>query len=183
VIPACMLVYGWSVEKEVGGIPLPVITMFLQGVAQLFCFPSLNTYCLDVMPGRGSEVIAGNYFGRYLFACAATACVLPAVEAIGIGWFSTISAAFLVAATGGTMAAIHWGKGWRDEIDHKRRQARLKGREAAAREELEQQNEDLTEKDRSAEGPGRGSISASADALPDTVDLEKGTKRLDADTK
>lgn len=46
VIPACMLIYGWSIEKEVGGIPLPVIVMFIQGVAQLFCFPSLNTYCL-----------------------------------------------------------------------------------------------------------------------------------------
>lgn len=46
VIPGCMLVYGWSIEKEVGGIPLPVIAMFVQGVAQLFCFPSLNTYCL-----------------------------------------------------------------------------------------------------------------------------------------
>jgi hypothetical protein len=41
-----MLLYGWSIEKEVGGIPLPVIVMYIQGVAQLFCFPSLNTYCL-----------------------------------------------------------------------------------------------------------------------------------------
>ena len=40
VIPGCMLIYGWSVEKEFGGIALPVICMFLQGVAQLFCFPS-----------------------------------------------------------------------------------------------------------------------------------------------
>jgi MFS family permease len=46
VIPACMLLYGWSIEKEVGGVPLPVIVMYVQGVAQLFCFPSLNTYCL-----------------------------------------------------------------------------------------------------------------------------------------
>jgi hypothetical protein len=46
VIPACMVLYGWSIEKEVGGIPLPVIVMYIQGVAQLFCFPSLNTYCL-----------------------------------------------------------------------------------------------------------------------------------------
>lgn len=131
VIPACMLVYGWSVEKEVGGIPLPVIMMFLQGVAQLFCFPSLNTYCLDVMQGRGAEVIAGNYFVRYLFACAATACVLPAVEGIGIGWFSTISAVFLVAGTAGTVSAIWWGKGWRDKIDQKRRAARMNEHDTA----------------------------------------------------
>jgi MFS family permease len=57
VIPACMIIYGWSVEKAVGGVALPVLMMFLQGVAQLFCFPSLNTYCLDVMQGRSSEVI------------------------------------------------------------------------------------------------------------------------------
>jgi len=49
-IPGCMLLYGWSVEKQFGGVVLPVIMMFLQGVAQLFSFPSLNTYCLDVMP-------------------------------------------------------------------------------------------------------------------------------------
>lgn len=36
VIPGCMLIYGWSIEKRVGGIPLPVICMFVQGVGQLF---------------------------------------------------------------------------------------------------------------------------------------------------
>lgn len=68
VIPACILVYGWSVEKAVGGIPLPVIAMFIQGVAQLMCFPSLNTYCVDVMQskGLGSSVVAGNYQIRYV---------------------------------------------------------------------------------------------------------------------
>ncbi|KAK3944081.1 major facilitator superfamily domain-containing protein [Diplogelasinospora grovesii] len=121
VIPGCVLIYGWSVEKGVGGIPLPVIMLFIQGVAQLFCFPSLNTYCLDVMQGRGAEVIAGNYFFRYLFACAATACVLPAVEKIGVGAFSTITAGFLVLSTLATYAAIIWGKGWREKVDARRR--------------------------------------------------------------
>jgi hypothetical protein len=123
VIPACVIVYGWGVEKDAGGIPLAVVTLFVQGVAQLFCFPSLNTYCLDVMQGRGAEVIAGNYFVRYLFACAATACVLPAVEAIGVGWFSTITAVFLVLSTAAIQATIWWGKSWREAVDA-RRQAR-----------------------------------------------------------
>jgi MFS family permease len=57
VIPGCMLIYGWSIEKRKGGVPLPVVVMFLQGVAQLFCFPSLNTYCLDVNRERSSEII------------------------------------------------------------------------------------------------------------------------------
>lgn len=116
VIPACMLIYGWSIEKEAGGIPLPVIVMFLQGVAQLFCFPSLNTYCLDVMQGRSSEVVAGNYMMRYLFAAVGTAACLPAVDAIGVGWFSTVSAGFMVLSAGLTWTVTVWGRGWREGI-------------------------------------------------------------------
>ncbi|KAM3075195.1 hypothetical protein ACMFMG_007354 [Clarireedia jacksonii] len=126
VIPACMLLYGWSVEKDFGGIPLPVVMMFMQGVAQLFCFPSLNTYCLDVMQRNGAEVIAGNYMIRYLFAALGSATVLPAVEKIGVGWFSTISAGFLVMSSLATAAAVKWGRGWRDGVDAKKRAQRKK---------------------------------------------------------
>ncbi|CAK7267758.1 hypothetical protein SEPCBS57363_002753 [Sporothrix epigloea] len=124
VIPACMLVYGWGVERGVGGIPLAVTMMFLQGVAQLFCFPSINTYCLDVMQSRGSEVIAANYFVRYLFACGGTAVVLPAVERIGVGWFSTISALFLVVSAVGLYTAVLWGSVWRERVDRRRNRRR-----------------------------------------------------------
>lgn len=119
VMPACILVYGWTVDQAVGGIPVPVIALFIQGVGQLFSFPSLNTYCLDVMPGQGAEVVAANYFVRYLAGCLGTAVVLPAIEGVGVGWFSTISALFLGASTIGVMAAIRWGEGWRKMTDAK----------------------------------------------------------------
>lgn len=129
IIPACMLIYGWSVEKAVGGIPLPVAAMFVQGVAQLFCFPSLNTYCLDVMQakGRSAEVMAGNYMIRYLFAAAGSAVCLPAIEKIGVGWFSTISSLFLVLSAVSLWATTVWGEGWRRRVDQgkeKKRAAR-----------------------------------------------------------
>ncbi|KAL7930815.1 MFS general substrate transporter [Trichoderma chlorosporum] len=119
LMPACILVYGWAVDRAVGGIPVPVIMLFLQGVGQLFCFPSLNTYCLDVMPGRGAEVTAANYFVRYLAGCVATAVVLPAVDGIGVGWFETISTGLVILSTVGVLATIRWGKGWREKIDAK----------------------------------------------------------------
>lgn len=128
VIPACILIYGWSIEKAVGGIPLPVIVMFLQGVAQLFCFPSLNTYCLDVMQGRSGEVVAGNYMVRYFVGALGTAVVLPAVDKIGVGWFATISALFLILSTVAVHITTLYGKGWREGIDEKR---------AARKEELQ----------------------------------------------
>lgn len=126
VIPGSVIIYGWCVEKDAGGIPLTVIVLFLQGLAQLFCFPSLNTYCLDVMSGRGAEVIAGNYAIRYLFGCLATAVVLPAIETIGVGWFSTISAFFLLGGTLCTYLSIRYGKQWRDTIDAKHKIKKLK---------------------------------------------------------
>ncbi|RDW80043.1 hypothetical protein BP6252_04681 [Coleophoma cylindrospora] len=126
VIPTAMLLYGWSVEKKFGGIALPVIMMFCQGVAQLFCFPSLNTYCLDVMQGNSAEVVAGNYMIRYLFGAMGSALVLPAVEKIGVGYFSTISAAFLVLSALSICASVKWGPSWREKIDEKRRAARQK---------------------------------------------------------
>lgn len=60
VVPASVLIYGWSVDRSKGGVALPVIMMFLQGAAQMMCFPSLNAYCLDVMPDKSAEVI-GEY--------------------------------------------------------------------------------------------------------------------------
>lgn len=129
-ISACVLVYGWALEYEVGGIPLVVIVLFLQGFAQLFCFPSLNTYCLDVMPGRSGEVVAGNYVIRYLFACASTAAVLPAVNAIGVGWFSTISVFVMLIGTLSTLATIIWGKKWRDSVDARMKARRFRERQS-----------------------------------------------------
>ena len=126
VIPTCIMLYGWCVQEDVGGIPLTVVVLFVQGMAQLFCFPSLNTYCLDVMPGRSSEVIAGNYAVRYLFACLGTAVVLPAVESIGVGWFSTISTFFLLAGAAGVALTIRYGERWRDAVGEKKVASRKK---------------------------------------------------------
>ncbi|KAK6584036.1 hypothetical protein PZA11_003766 [Diplocarpon coronariae] len=134
-VPVSMLIYGWSIEKRFGGIALPVIMMFCQGVAQLFCFPSLNTYCLDVMQSHSAEVIAGNYMIRYLFAALGSGTVLPAVEKIGVGWFSTISAVFLVGSSLATYAAVIWGVRWRDNVDGRR--ARRREKMLAVREDVE----------------------------------------------
>ncbi|KAH7046703.1 major facilitator superfamily domain-containing protein [Macrophomina phaseolina] len=133
VIPACMLIYGWSIEMRKGGIALPVIVMFLQGVAQLFCFPSLNTYCLDVMQARSAEVVAGNYVFRYVFAALGSALCLPAIEKIGVGGFSTISAGFLVTAMGLTWLTTRYGREWRDGVDAKIKASRADEERARAR--------------------------------------------------
>ncbi|CAK7207943.1 hypothetical protein SEUCBS139899_010758 [Sporothrix eucalyptigena] len=105
-VPACMLIYGWILEFDKGGLPTVVVVMFIQGFCQLMVFPALNTYCLDILPARSAEVISGNYFIRYMFAAAGSSLSLPAINRIGVGWFSTISAGFLVAACLGVVVVI-----------------------------------------------------------------------------
>ncbi|KAJ1323445.1 MFS transporter DHA1 family multidrug resistance protein [Microdochium nivale] len=129
VVAACIVVYGFTVEYDVGGIPLTVVVMYLQGVAQLLCFPSLNSYCLDVMPGRSAEVIASNYAMRYFAATVSIAIVLPAIERIGVGWYSAISAALMVAGAAGTAYNVRYGREMREKVDEKRRVERERERE------------------------------------------------------
>ncbi|KAL6791658.1 MFS general substrate transporter [Trichoderma sp. SZMC 28012] len=152
LMPSCILVYGWAVDRAVGGIPVPVIMLFLQGVGQLFCFPSLNTYCLDVMPGRGAEVTAANYFVRYLAGCVATAVVLPAVENIGVGWFETISTGLVILSTIGVLATIRWGKEWRENIDAKKKgTANDESDEVTDVDDSQQQDEKVVDGEKSKE--------------------------------
>ncbi|GKT77499.1 major facilitator superfamily transporter [Colletotrichum tofieldiae] len=94
VIPVCIIIYGWAIEKEKGGIPLPVICMFVQGFAQVIAFPSINTYCLDVIKGKSAEVI---------------------------GWFSTITAMFVLFSAVAvyvvvTIASKEDGKAQNEEV-------------------------------------------------------------------
>jgi len=77
---------------------------------------------LDVMQGRSAEVVAGNYFMRYMFAAAGSAACLPAVRAIGVGWFSTISAGFLVAGAAATWLTAVKGREWREAIEERKAQ-------------------------------------------------------------
>lgn len=116
--------------------------MFLQGIAQLCSFPSLNTYCLDVMQSQSGEVIAGNYMIRYLFGALGTAFVLPAVQHIGVGWFSTISAAFLFSSALMIYSSVLWGRGWRTKIDASRQKAKDKKVEKEAIKEKEEGDTD-----------------------------------------
>lgn len=62
---------------------------------------------------------------------------MPAIEAIGVGWFSTISSVFLVASAGLTWAVTIWGRGWREAVD--RRKEEKKARQMKKRNEKERE--------------------------------------------
>ncbi|EWZ38803.1 hypothetical protein FOCG_05192 [Fusarium oxysporum f. sp. radicis-lycopersici 26381] len=114
LLPASMIIYGWMIDKHLGGIPVPVICMFFQGIAQLAAFPSLNAYILDVMQHRSGEASASHYMMRYSLAGVATALCMPMFNHIGVGWMSTVSASLLLVSTTLVYWTIRSGKSWRD---------------------------------------------------------------------
>jgi len=116
-LPGFTMLYGWSVRHEVGGIPLVVVALFLQGFTQMLALPGLNTFVVEAMQDRGmsSVAVAGNYLARFMFAAAGTAACLPAINAIGVGWFSTISGLFIVVSAGLVLLLTTNGEKWRTE--------------------------------------------------------------------
>ena len=113
VYPACMIIYGWSVEKEKGGIAVPVIFMFISGVAQTCIFPAANTYCVDSMPELGGDGIGSSYFSRYIAAAVASATCLRSIDNIGVGWSCTISAFVLWVGAICGIVLIYFGENMR----------------------------------------------------------------------
>lgn len=59
---------------------------------------------------RSSEVIAVNNCLRYVFSAAASAFVLPLIQAIGVGWTNTFAAAMCWVGCGLVLVTIRYGK-------------------------------------------------------------------------
>ncbi|CDK28657.1 unnamed protein product [Kuraishia capsulata CBS 1993] len=96
-VPPTILIYGWSLQKEKGGMALPIVAMFLNGFSQTMAITSTNAYVIESYPPMGSRSISSNYFVRYLGTAVGTASALPAINAIGVGWNSTITAFVVIA--------------------------------------------------------------------------------------
>jgi hypothetical protein len=61
--------------------------------------------------------VAGAYVTRWIVAAVGTAFVLPGIQTIGLGWFSTVSAIFLFVSEVGVYMTIIYGRQWREHLD------------------------------------------------------------------
>lgn len=94
-----------------------------------------NTYLVDVMQDRSAEVIATNKYAialpshtpfvcyliclfasclRYIASAAASAAVLPIIQAINIAPTNGIATVFSLIGFGLICATIKYGKAWRE---------------------------------------------------------------------
>ncbi|KAJ6786670.1 hypothetical protein PWT90_08088 [Aphanocladium album] len=111
-----VLIYGWTVDKAVGGMPVPLIFLFVQAIGQIIASTMLNTYCLENTPSLSADIIAICWLVRYIGACIATAVALPMIRGIGVGWTLTINFLLLVLSSFVIMVTVKWGESWRSGI-------------------------------------------------------------------
>ncbi|GAA6052771.1 hypothetical protein NBRC10513_006828 [Rhodotorula toruloides] len=111
ILPCSVLALGWVLDKGTGkvGLAFAVILLFIDGIGLMCVLTPSNTYCVDVMPLRSSEVIAVNNACRYIVAAAASAFVLPMINAIGVGWTNTFAAFVVWLGCGMVLLTIRFG--------------------------------------------------------------------------
>ncbi|KAJ6086406.1 hypothetical protein N7467_005320 [Penicillium canescens] len=96
VLPVATLIYGWTLQEEVGGMVVPIISAFFAGAGLMGAFNGLNTYSAEMMPHVRSEVISCKYALQYIFGAAATAAVEPLIKRV---FFALIGGFIVVALT------------------------------------------------------------------------------------
>ncbi|WVR08471.1 hypothetical protein IAU60_005526 [Kwoniella sp. DSM 27419] len=111
LMPASILVYGWVVEKNAGGIAPPLVMVFLNGLALSLVSCRI---LVDSMQTRSAEVIAVNNCIRYIFAAVASAVVLPIAHAIGWGPTGTICFVITMCAAFMLFLCERYGDKWRE---------------------------------------------------------------------
>ncbi|KAH7185207.1 acyl transferase/acyl hydrolase/lysophospholipase [Fusarium flagelliforme] len=89
ILPLGTLLYGWSVQQKVGGMPLPVVSAFIEGFGLMAAFSGLNTYAAEVRPAHRTAVITGKYVVQYSFGAMSVGGVVPMIDSIGVGWAFT----------------------------------------------------------------------------------------------
>ncbi|BGP20130.1 hypothetical protein JCM10213_000786 [Rhodosporidiobolus nylandii] len=116
VLPGSVLALGWVLDRVGGkvGLAWTVILLFIDGVGLMFVLTPSNTYVVDCAGLRASEAIAVNNACRYALSAAASAFVLPMIEAIGVGYTNTFSAIFCWIGFGIVVFTIRYGTKMRE---------------------------------------------------------------------
>ncbi|KAF4970565.1 hypothetical protein FSARC_2430 [Fusarium sarcochroum] len=113
VLPLGTLLYGWSVQERVGGMALPIVSAFIQGVGLMGSFSGLNTYAAEVRPVHRTAVITGKYVVQYSFGAMSVGGVVPMIDGIGVGWAFTVTGSLAIVAGVFILLIAKFSKNWK----------------------------------------------------------------------
>ncbi|GAA5847354.1 hypothetical protein JCM9279_000252 [Rhodotorula babjevae] len=111
ILPLSVLALGWVLDRGSGkvGLAWAVILLFVDGIGLMCVLTPANTYVADLLGPRSAEGIAVNNACRYILSAAASAFVLPLIDAIGVGWTNVFAAAIVWLGCALVLVTIRWG--------------------------------------------------------------------------
>lgn len=96
LVPAGLLLYGWTLEYNVHWI-VPLIGMFLLGLGAIFVFIPVSTYLVDAFTDYAASASAANTVLRSIGGALLPLCGGQMYQTVGDGWGNTILAFISIA--------------------------------------------------------------------------------------
>ncbi|KAK3361342.1 major facilitator superfamily domain-containing protein [Lasiosphaeria ovina] len=109
---------GWALRAS-AHLAVLCVLLFVLGIGLVGFNNTVNTLIVDVSPGRAGAAVAANNLTRCLVGAAASAVILPMINAIGAGWAFTVFGAMYVVFAPAMWVVMARGIRWRAEIREK----------------------------------------------------------------
>jgi multidrug resistance protein len=138
-----MLCWGWVMEKRVS-VAAPCVLLFLMGFGMIGFINTVNTLLIDLYPHKAGAAVAANNLTRCLLGAAASAVIVPMINAMGSGWAFFVFGALYVACLPALMLLYKKGPKWRAERAAKEK---LRSEKKEAKREAETKAAEETEVD------------------------------------
>ena len=96
LIPAGLILYGWSAEKAAFWI-VPMIGTSLIGFGMICLMMSIQTYLIDAFTIHAASVTAANAVLRSILGALLPLCGLQVYDRLGLGWGNTMMGLIVLA--------------------------------------------------------------------------------------
>ncbi|KAI9820353.1 MAG: hypothetical protein M1827_005975 [Pycnora praestabilis] len=111
---ASTIAYAWVINYKVN-LAGPIILLFFIGYALIASFSCLNILMIDIYPGKPATATAASNLVRCELGAAASAAIVPMINAMGRGWAITLLALIFVAYSPALFVIMRYGMKWRKQ--------------------------------------------------------------------
>lgn len=108
-------IYGWSlgVHIHISGL---LVLLFVIGYGVYALYQVTALLIVDIYPESPATATAANNLVRCMFSAVSTACAVPLVRSVGVGWAHTFAGLTAASMSSVLWILIIWGPSWRRKL-------------------------------------------------------------------
>jgi MFS family permease len=116
-----IIMFGWTVKFQTH-IAWPEVALFLIGFGVSTAFNVTNTLLIDLHKNQPATATAAVNLVRCLMSAGGVAAIVPMCKAMNAGWAFTFWGLVYVVLIGALFWIMRSGRGWREDVERKRRE-------------------------------------------------------------